>query len=192
MDISKYGSHATSILIYLLDHQDVPVTKFTKQFHISPPTAYRTLSKLEEDNLIVRKEILKKRRLVKISITDKGREVALTLSKLELVDNKPPDVIKLRQEDYLNFSQNTKNISVLSHLNVLDDHVALHEENYDHNGHDRVIFVYVKVNGNGIMRLWCEVDNSYSCWHVKYAWTLPDVQAMVQYQIRNGNARGTD
>ncbi len=192
MDISKYGSHATSILIYLLDHQDVPVTKFTKQFHISPPTAYRTLSKLEEDNLIVRKEILKKRRLVKISITDKGREVALTLSKLELVDNKPPDVIKLRQEDYLNFSQNTKNISVLSHLNVLDDHVALHEENYDHNGHDRVIFVYVKVNGNGIMRLWCEVDNSYTCWHVKYAWTLPDVQAMVQYQITRGNAKGVD
>ena len=26
-------------------------------------------------------------------------------------------------------------------------------------GHDRVFFIYVKVNGNGMLRLWCEVDN---------------------------------
>jgi DNA-binding MarR family transcriptional regulator len=192
MDISKYGSHATSILVYLLDHQEVPITKFTKGFSISPPTAYRTLSKLESDNLISRQEILKKRRLVKISITEKGREVALKLRELESVDNKDPNIIPLRQEDYNDFSQNTKNISVLSHLNVLDDHIALREVNYDHKGDDRVVFVYVKLNGNGIMRLWCEVDNSYTCWHVKYAWTLPDVQAMVQYQIKRGNARGTE
>ena len=192
MDISKYGSHATSILVYLLDHHDVPVTKFTKQFHISPPTAYRTLSKLEEDNLIIRKEILKKRRLVKISITEKGREVGLKLRELETVDNKDQDIIPLNQDDFNSFTRNTKNLAVLSHLNVLDDHVALRETNYDLNGHDRVVFVYVKLNGNGIMRLWCEVDNSYECWHVKYAWTLPDVQAMVQYQIRNGNAKGVD
>jgi DNA-binding MarR family transcriptional regulator len=192
MDISKYGSHATSILLYLLDHQEVPITKFTKGFNISPPTAYRTISKLEADNLILRKEVIKKRRLVKISITEKGRDIALKLRELESIEKKEPDIIPLRQEDYNNFSQNTQNMSVLSHLNVLDDHVALHEENYDHNGHDRVVFVYVKLNGNGVLRLWCEIDNSYGCWHVKYAWTLPDVQAMVQYQIRNGNAKGVD
>ena len=192
MDISKYGSHATSFLIYLLDHPDVPITTFTRGFHISPATAYRTLSKLESDNLIVRKEILKKRRFVKISITEKGRELAEALRVLDTVDESKPGVIQLRHEDYLNFSHHTKNISVLSHLNVLDDHVALHEDNWDHKGHDRVVFVYVRLNGNGIMRLWCEVDNSYSCWHVKYAWTLPDVQAMVQYQITRGNAKGVD
>ena len=192
MDISKYGRHATSFLIYLLDHQDVPITTFTRGFHISPTTAYRTLSKLEEDDLIIRKEILKKRRLVKISITEKGREIALKLRELEDVDKKEPEVIPLYQEDFDNFSQNTKNMALLSHLNVMDDHVALRESNFDLQGHDRVVFVYVKLNGNGIMRLWCEVDNSYTCWHVKYAWTLPDVQAMVQYQIRNGNAKGVD
>ena len=192
MDISKYGSHATPILLYLLNHQDVPITKFTKGFNVSPPTAYRTLSKLEEDDLIIRKEILKKRRLVKISITEKGREIALKLRELEGVDKKEPDAIALHQEDFDNFSQNTKNMALLSHLNVLDDHVALRESNFDLNGHDRVVFVYVKLNGNGIMRLWCEVDNSYECWHVKYAWTLPDVQAMVQYQITRGNAKGVD
>ncbi len=192
MDISKYGSHATSILIYLLDHQDVPVTKFTKQFHISPPTAYRTLSKLEEDSLIIRKEILKKRRLVKISITEKGREIALKLRDIESLENRAPELVPVNHEDFNKFSENTKNLAVLSHLNVLDDHVALRETNFDLHGHDRVVFVYVKLNGNGIMRLWCEVDASYECWHVKYAWTLPDVQAMVQYQIKNGNAKGVD
>lgn len=192
MDISKYGRHATSFLIYLLDHKEVPITTFTRGFHISPTTAYRTLSKLEQDNLLIRKEILKKRRLVKISITEKGREVGLKLRELETVDNKDQDIIPLNQDDFNSFTRNTKNLAVLSHLNVLDDHVALRETNYDLNGHDRVVFVYVKLNGNGIMRLWCEVDNSYECWHVKYAWTLPDVQAMVQYQITRGNAKGVD
>ena len=192
MDISKYGSHATPILIYLLDHDAVPFTTFTRGFHISPSTVYRTMSKLEADKLIQRKEILKKRRFVRISITDKGREIALKLRELEEVENKDSDIIPVHQEDFNKFSEHTKNLSLLSHLNVLDDHVALRESNFDLNGHDRVVFVYVKLNGNGIMRLWCEVDNSYTCWHVKYAWTLPDVQAMVQYQITRGNAKGVD
>jgi hypothetical protein len=74
----------------------------------------------------------------------------------------------------------------------LDDHIAIHEINYDQQGHDRVVYVYTKLNGNGIMRLWCEAENSFECWQVKYARTLPDVQAMVQYQIGKGNVKGVD
>jgi hypothetical protein len=33
------------------------------------------------------------------------------------------------------------------------------------------------------MRLYCDVDQSTTCWHVQYAWTLPQVQAWVQYYI---------
>ena len=132
-------------------------------------------------------------RIYSISLTPKGKAVSEKFNNIGNEETiKENNVVSLSKSDYLEYTKNFKNISVLSHLNVLDDHIALRELNYNHKGDDRVVFVYVKLNGNGIMRLWCEVDNSYTCWHVKYAWTLPDVQAMVQYQIRNGNARGTD
>ena len=132
-----------------------------------------------------------------ISLTEKGKTTAEKLKEAQEVSEGKPTtnendnpVITLSKSDYQEFKKNVRNLSVLSHFNVLDDHIAIREYNYDKQGNDRVVFVYVRLNGNGIMRLWCEADNSFSCWHVKFAWTLPDVQAMVQYQIRNGNARG--
>ena len=62
-------------------------------------------------------------------------------------------------------------------------------QNLDRSGDDRVVFVYVKLNGNNIFRLWCEFDNTYDCPHTRFAWTLPDVQAMVQNQVLRGNLK---
>ena len=104
---------------------------------------------------------------------------------------KSGEQIMLRS-DYDEFLNRSKYMSILTHVNVLSDHIAIQELNYDKKGHDRVLFIYVKVNGNGVLRLWCEVDNSYSCWHVKYAWTLPDVQEMIQNQYSKGNIRKLD
>ena len=132
-------------------------------------------------------------RVYSISLTEKGRNASSKFQSIDTPQNENDNhVITLSKSDYQEFKKNVRNLSVLSHFNVLDDHIAIREYNYDKQGNDRIVFVYVKLNGNGIMRLWCEVDNSFSCWHVKYAWTLPDVQAMVQYQIRKGNAKGVD
>ena len=198
MDISKYGKHGSSLLLYLLDNGEVPITDFSK-LHISSHTYYRSLSFLQSDGLVKRRERIKGRKLVLYSLTDKGRSVATNLKQAQEIgegkfttNENDNQVISLSRADYQEFKKNVRNLSVLSHFNVLDDHIAIREYNYDKQGNDRVVFVYVRVNGNGIMRLWCEVDNSFTCWHVKFAWTLPDVQAMVQYQIRNGNAKGVD
>lgn len=40
--------------------------------------------------------------------------------------------------------------------------------------------VYPRRDDRGIVRLWCEGDNSSECIHVKYAWTMPEVQEKVQ------------
>ena len=49
----------------------------------------------------------------------------------------------------------------------------------------RIFNIYVKQNGHGIFRLWCEADDSYECWHVKEAWAYPQVQKiMTQYKGR--------
>ena len=87
------------------------------------------------------------------------------------------------------FGKEFEGLSAMTHLNVLDDHIAITEHNYDGSGRDRVVMVYVKVNGRGFMRLWCELDNSYDCRHTRYAWTLPSVQEMVQVQKEKGNMK---
>ncbi len=77
-------------------------------------------------------------------------------------------------------------------MNVKDDHIVIEEFNYDNKGHNRTVFVYVKLNGNGILRLWCEVDQTFECKHTKFAWTLLDVQVMIEYQLLKGNVKGRD
>ena len=88
-----------------------------------------------------------------------------------------------------NYDSQFRNLSIHGSLNVLDDHIAINETNWDRLGHDRVVNLYVKPNRNNILRLWCEVDQTYECVHTKYAWSLPDVQAMVQNQVLKGNIK---
>jgi len=151
----------------------------------------KLLDALQADGYI-RKDLSKYgRRTYSISLTPKGRVVAQQLKKTEEVSEGKSELV-LHESDYDDFISHTKEMSVITHLNDLDAHVAIHEVNYDHQGHDRVVFVYVKLNGNGILRLWCEADSSFQCWHVKYAWTIPDVQAMIQYHMGKGNVKKVD
>ena len=47
----------------------------------------------------------------------------------------------------------------------------------------RIFNIYIRKNGGGNFRLWCEFDDSYECWHVQAAWTYPQVQKMMtQYK----------
>jgi DNA-binding MarR family transcriptional regulator len=179
------------ILKYLLEHGVVKKYDL-REIVKSSGTMDKLLPKFEAEGLISIKEEMLGRRTFFVSLTPKGRAVAQQLKKAEEVSEGKSDLITLNQSDYNEFVSHTRDMSVLAQLNVLDDHVAIHEVNYDSQGHDRVVFVYIKLNGNGILRLWCEIDNSFSCWHVKYAWTIPDVQAMVQYQMRKGNVKKVD
>jgi len=150
------------------------------------PALDKTLAALEKDKFISMSEKFLGRRTYVISLTDKGVEIAKMLQGIFEVaedNNNKIDVHTLPP----NYEKQFKNFSALAHSNVLDDHVAIEEHNYDGKGNDRVVFVHVKPNGNNIMRLWCEVDETFDCVHTKYAWSLPDVQAMVQIQYAKGN-----
>ena len=52
----------------------------------------------------------------------------------------------------------------------------------------RVENMFVRANGWGIMRLYCEEDESFDG-ILQYAWTLPSVQEMVQIQRDKGNMK---
>ena len=147
-------------------------------------TLDKLVPKLERDGLIIVKTSEIGRKTYTISLTDKGRAAAEQLIRMDAVAAKaetyelPPD-----------FGKEFEGLSAMTHLNVLDDHIAITEPNFEGTGKDRIVMVYVKLNGRGFMRLWCEADEAYDCKHTRYAWTLPSVQEMVQIQRDRGNMK---
>lgn len=186
--------HSKELLIFLFERGPVNQEEIMRNVVKSNSTLYRLLDLGSMAGLLTytyhTKEIKNKKIKEKIvTLTDKGKEEAIKFKRARDIEN---GIIVLTKSDYDEFLNRSKYMSILTHVNVLSDHIAIQELNYDKKGHDRVFFIYVKVNGNGMLRLWCEVDNSFSCWHVKYAWTLTDVQEMIQNQYSKGNIRKLD
>ncbi len=129
------------------------------------------------------------RKIINVSLTPKGRSVAEQLKKAEdVAKGEPIQISDQEARDWAEkFRDATKGLSLLYHVNVFDNHVTIAHEK---DGKLRVLNVYVRVNGRGVMRLWCEEDESFECIHVQYAWTLPKVQEMYANNLRNGEVRG--
>ena len=182
MDISRYGKHGSSILLYLLNNGEVPITDFNK-LKISPHSYYRSLSLLQSDGLVKRREVIKRRKMVLFSLTEKGRSFAKGLKEAEnaaerkqkeedqeasegIIHVDGEDInIKLEPEE----RKNSKYLKILIHSNVLDDHISVEEAIPGRP--TRIFNIYIRQNGHGYFRLWCEEDKSFDCWHVKEAWT---------------------
>ena len=98
------------------------------------------------------------------------------------LDNRSEGVIHVDGED-INIKlepeerKNSKYLKILIHSNVLDDHIAVEESIPGRP--TRIFNIYIRQNGHGYFRLWCEEDKSFDCWHVKEAWTYPAVQKMM-------------
>jgi len=180
VQIAKYGKRAQDILFYLYDHGEVPLT-YLNNIIKSTHTYYRVIQLFEADGIVKSRERIHNRKYILISLTDKGKALAESLKETE--QKFSSDIPTLPQ----NFTDQFKNLSTPRHLNVLDDRVAIREINFDGKGNDRVVYVYVKFDENNILRLWCEVDQTYECVHTQYAWTLPDVQEMVQNYVLKRN-----
>ena len=80
-----------------------------------------------------------------------------------------------------------KGLSAMTHLNVLDDHVAIQE--IDNTGKTTsIVMVYVK-RINSHFELWCEKDESKECIHVDFAWSLPQMRALIEEYIKQGKIK---
>ena len=100
-------------------------------------------------------------------------ELELSCQEIKIATNEI--VVKLSDEEI----ENAKNLTMLFHVNVMDDHITVEE--VKPGKVSRIFNIYIRQNGNGEFRLWCEHDNSYECWHVKAAWTYPHVQKMMMH-----------
>lgn len=143
------------------------------------------LLELQTEGYITKKESRDDKRRYFVSLTDKGREVAEQLKKAEQIANLSNPMIPEMKDLNLKMTDEevemTKSLTPLFHINVMDDHITVQEN--PPGEASRVFNIYIKRNGNGEFRLWCEHDDSYDCWHVKAAWTYPHVQRMmIQYQ----------
>ncbi len=145
------------------------------------------LLELQTEGYITKKESRDDKRRYFVSLTDKGREVAEQLKKAEQIANLSNPMIPEMKDLNLKMTDEevemTKSLTPLFHINVLDDHITVQEN--PPGEVSRIFNIYIKINGNGEFRLWCEHDDSYDCWHVKAAWTYPHVQRMmIQYQSK--------
>ena len=140
------------------------------------------LLELQTEGYISKKENREDKRRFLISLTEKGRRVAEQLRKAEEIANSPNVELAGRELDLSLTEEEAEmanHLKRLFHSNVLDDHITVEE--VKPGNPPRIFNIYVKRNGNGEFRLWCEHDDSYDCWHVKSAWTYPHVQKMMMH-----------
>ena len=182
-------SYAKSILIFLLENNGEAKKSDFSKIATSWKTLSDVISALQQEGYLTISEQIRGRKTFNIKITDKGRQVAKKLKEAEEVAESPDtqqakgvihiggeDIdIKLTPEE----QQNRKYLKFLFHFNVMDNHITVEEA--VPGKRSRIFNIYVKQNGNGIFRLWCEQDNSYDCWHVKEAWGYPQVQQMMMH-----------
>ncbi len=178
MSVKKSG-YKDEILIFIytnFENEEIPMTKL-QDIVTSYYSVTSAVNKLCEQGLLTKREVIQGRKTIMVSLTPKGRQVAEQLKKAqEIAEN--PDIgnspIKIEEDAAIR----VKELRLLYHVNVMDDHVTIEEVPHG-GGRARIFNVYIKMNGHGDFRLWCEQDNSFDCVHAEVAWTYPEVQHMI-------------
>ena len=188
MNEDLLGTKKGKILLYLLSGPKM-MTELKSIISSYDVLRYNILE-LQTEGYINKKENRDDKRKFLVSLTDNGREMALRLKEAQKVSG--VSIVQPEEEEKgekLNLEltdrkvEKAKYLKVLYHVNVLDDHITVEE--LRPNKPSRIFNIYIRKNGGGNFRLWCEFDDSYECWHVQAAWTYPQVQKMMtQYKGR--------
>ncbi len=181
--------HSNSVLIELLNGK---VLKTRLQSIVKNLYSLNALLKaLQEDNLIIIEPQPFGKNIQYISLSEKGISVAKNLKLAQAAaEGKQKEEDQGTSEGIIHVDgeeinvrlepeerKNSKYLKILIHSNVLDDHIAVEESIPGRP--TRIFNIYIRQNGHGYFRLWCEEDKSFDCWHVKEAWTYPAVQKMM-------------
>ena len=187
MDVLDFR-YAKSVILKLLEKDTFMKSELFKIVS-SNQTLDKLLDALEKDGYVTKISSNYGRRTYSISLTDKGRTVAEQLKKAEEVasgiviheDEGRIEISNVPEE----WKEKWKHLHALIHVNVYDDHVTIMETNHEGTGKERIFNIYIRENGHGQLRLWCELDESFDCYHIGYALTLAPVQDMFA-RVRGG------
>ena len=184
--------HVSTILLFILENGTVHKTDIVSVVH-SNNSVDKLIEELKNEGFISVKKEFAGRNTYYISLTDKGISVAKNLKQAQaaaegkqkeedqeasegIIHVDGEDInIKLEPEE----RKNSKYLKILIHSNVLDDHISVEEAIPGRP--TRIFNIYIRQNGHGYFRLWCEEDKSFDCWHVKEAWGYPQVQQMMMH-----------
>ena len=197
--------HVSTVLLFVLGRGTVNKTDIVSVVP-SNTTVDNLVRELKGVELITVSAEFAGRKTYSISLTPKGRQVAEQLkraeeaakgkipstpeeeSRITVETNEKGEKIYVLTEEYRREQEERrKRLSALVHVNVMDDHITFKETNYGGKGKDRILSVYVKLNHSGNLKLWCDADESFDCWHVNEAWSLPEVREMYFNQVKRGN-----
>ncbi len=179
--------YSKSILIKVLELQGHAILSDLKEIATNWRSLKDVVFALKEDGYLDTSEEIAGRKVIHVSLTARGTRVAEQLKRTQEVAKgeiteegaqfkMPPD-----------WRDRFKGLSAMTHLNVLDDHVAIQE--IDHSGRTTsVIMVYVK-RINSHFELWCEKDETKECKHVDFAWSLPHMRALIEEYIKEGKIK---
>lgn len=176
--------YSKSVLLEIYLHKEPVAKKDLAKVVKSHQVLDNLLLNLKKDGYVVISSNKIGPKTFKISLTDKGLAVAeklkeaddIALGKTEIqinqMDNGKIDLALTNDE-----IEKMRLFNISYHINILDNHIIIKELIL---GKPTQTFnINIKKNGNGDFRLWCEQDNSYDCWHVRAAWTYPQVQQMM-------------
>ena len=187
MNDNLLGTKKGKILVFLLSGPKM-MTEI-KEIVSSYDVLRYAILELQTLGYIKKNEQREGNRRFLVSLTDKGKEVARRLKNAEEVAEIPDTQeaegvihfdgeeinVKLTPEE----QQNRKYLKFLFHFNVLDNHITLEEVEPGKSSH--LFNIYIKQNSHGGFVLWCEEDDSTTCWHVREALTYPQVQEMMMH-----------
>lgn len=148
----------------------------------------KLLDSLKEDGYIIKELSPYGRRTYSISLTPRGRIIAEQYKKADdaakgatIYEDEGRIEVRAPEE----WREKWKNLKALFHVNVYEDHVTIIEASDHGKVKERAFNIYTRENGRDHLRLWCEEDESFDCYHVGYAFTLAPVQDMFA-KIRGG------
>lgn len=180
------STHRQLIFRYLLEHGVVNKSELSAVI-TSPPILNREIEKMEKDGLVIINESRIGRRTFKVELTETGKETAYQLKRAEETAKGMTMDERVTIKMPADWKDRFKGLSAMTHLNVLDDHVAIQE--IDSSGKTTsVVMVYVK-RINSHFELWCEKDESKECKHVDFAWSLPQMRALIEEHLKKGKIK---
>ncbi|WP_298277907.1 hypothetical protein [Ferroplasma sp.] len=182
--------HVSTILLFIFENGTVHKTDIVSVVH-SNNSVDKLIEELKNEGFISVKKEFAGRNTYYISLTDKGISVTKNLKQAQAAaEGKQNEEDRETSEGIIHVDgeeinvrlepeerKNSKYLKILIHSNVLDDHISVEEAIPGRP--TRIFNIYIRQNGHGYFRLWCEEDKSFDCWHVKEAWTYPAVQKMM-------------
>ena len=179
--------YSKSLILSLLGKNGVTMSSL-QSIATSYNTEHKLIQSCQKHWLVNITDLIAGRKTRFVSLTSKGLLVAEQLRKAEaaakgatIFKEEGRAEVRVPEE----WREKWKNLHALFHVNVYEDHVTIMETNHGGTGKERIFNIYVRENGHGHMRLWCEEDESFDCYHVGYALTFEPVQEMF-VRVRGG------